>query len=134
MEADAQRTLQQIRKAPLREEAVRHFLGVFEAHGEHTADVKARSERAYRFQTPHRPLFQFDVKGLDYQESRWAETDLDRVLDVDMQDLVFRLESMPESDLVPMLHTGIGKSDLIPRMFGVTFATQPMDVCCRTLS
>jgi hypothetical protein len=117
--------LKSVRDAGSRKDAVRAFLGVLEAHGEHIADVKERVDQVYLFRTPSRPVFQFDVTGFEYRESGWVGSKLDRLLDRSMQGLVFKLESMPESDFVPLLHTGIGKSDLIPRMFGVTFDYPP---------
>ena len=114
MQTNVQSALAGIRGARSRDDAVRHFLGILDARAEHIADVKRRVEQVYRFETPDRPVFQYDVTGLDYQKSDWLDSDLDRLLDGSMQGLVFKLESMPESDFVPLLHTGIGKSDLIP--------------------
>lgn len=125
METNLQTSLTSIRSARSRDDAVGHFLAVIDAHGEHIADVKRRVAQVYRFETPDRPVFQFDVTGFDYEKSDWLGSELDRLLDRGMQGLVFKLESMPESDFVPLLHTGIGKSDLIPRMFGVTFDYPP---------
>ncbi len=121
MQTDMPLVLESLRKAESRSEAVRCFLDVLEGHRDHTEDIKRRVEQVYRFETPDRPVFQFDVMGFEYQESGWVGSDLDRLLDGGMQELVFKLESMPESDFIPLLHTGIGRSDLIPRMFGVTF-------------
>ena len=114
-----------LRKADSRREAVHRFSGLLEAHREHIQDVKARVDQVYRFETPDRPVFQFDVTGLVYEQSTWVNSKLDRLLDGALQNLAFKLESMPQSDFVPLLHTGIGKSDLIPRMFGVTFDYPP---------
>ncbi len=117
--------LTDIRQAATRCEAVRCFLDGLAPYREHIADVKRRAEQIYRFQTPERPWFQFDVTGFTYESSRWAATELDRILDNGMQSILFKLESLPQSDWVPMLTTGIGKSDLFPRMFGVTFDYPP---------
>ena len=113
--------LESLCRARSREEAVRRFRDALDTHAEHIADVKRRAEQVYRFETPDRPWFQFTVTGFKYEPSSWAGSELDRLLDGGMQGLVYRLESMPASDFVPLLHTGIGRSDLIPRMFGVTF-------------
>jgi hypothetical protein len=125
METKLQTSLASIRSAKSRGDAVRRFLAVVDAHAEHIADVKRRVEQVYRFETPDRPVFQYDVTGFEYEKSDWLNVDLDRLLDRGMQGLVFRLEAMPESDFVPLLPTGVGKSDLIPRMFGVTFDYPP---------
>ena len=108
-----------------RDEAVSCFLDLLEIHSEKIADVKKRVEQVYRFETPDRPVFQFDVKGLAYHESRWVRSDLDKLLDRNMQNLAFKLESMPESDFVPLLGAGLSGPWLIPSMFGVTFDFSP---------
>lgn len=117
-----------LRKTGSRREAVHRFLGTLETHREHIRDVKKRVDQVYRFETPDRPVFQFDVTGFQYEKSRWAHSQLDVLLDSEMQRLAFQLETphgLPESDYVPLLHPGIHTSDLIPRMFGVTFDCPP---------
>jgi len=111
--------------APSRAEAVRRFLALLDAHQPHLADLRRRVEQAYRFETPDRPIFQFDVAGFEYRPAGWVSSALDKLLDSNLQRLAFQIESMPESDVMPTLSTGIGASDLIPRMFGVTFDTTP---------
>jgi len=108
-----------------REEAVARFFDLLAAHSDRIDDTKRRVDQVYRFETPDRPVFQFDVTGFDYQRARWVQSDLDALLDSQLQSHVFKLESMPESDFVPLLHPGIGASDLIPRMYGVTFDYPP---------
>lgn len=125
MEADVQTVLQSIRDAGSRDDAVDRFMAVLADHGDHIADVKRRVDQVYRFETPDRPVFQYDVTGFVYEQSHWADSKLDRLLDRGIQGLAFKLETMPESDFVPLLPPGIGKSDLIPRMFGVTFDYPP---------
>ena len=117
--------LESIRNAGSSKEAMRRFFDVLEVYAERVADVKKRVEQVYRFETPERPVFQFDVTGFKYEKSWWAKSKLDSFIDRQMQGLVFRLESTPESDFVPTLGIGIGRSDLIPRMFGVTFDYPP---------
>lgn len=117
--------LESIRKAASRDEAISCFVRLLTEHREHIADVKERVKQVYQFETPDCPVFQFDVIGFEYREGRWVDSGLDRMLDSSLQGLAFKLESMPESDFVPLLHPGIGKSDLIPRMFGVTFDYPP---------
>jgi hypothetical protein len=114
-----------LRQSSTRREAVQRFLDALAAHREHIEDVKRRAEQIYRCETPSRPWFQFDVTGFTYEPSRWVASELDKILDSGMQSALFKLESLPESDFVPMLGTGIAKSDLFPRMFGVTFDYPP---------
>jgi hypothetical protein len=125
MKNDPDSTLVALRAAPSRTEAVRRFTDLLDAHGPRLADLKRRGEQVYRFETPARPIFQFDVTGHIYEPAGWAESALDRLLDSNLQRIAFQLASMPESDVMPTLGTGLGTSDLIPRMFGVTFDATP---------
>ena len=118
---EIQAHLATFRKSVSREEAVHLYLDIQNTHKEHIIDVKRRVEQVYRFETPDRPVFQFDVKGFIYEKSDWVRTDDDHVLDRGLQNIVYKMESMPDSDFVPLLPTGFDRSDLIPRMFGVTF-------------
>lgn len=120
-ETDAAPFLGTIRKAGSRREAARAFLERLAAHADAIDDSVHRAEQVYRFETPRRPWFQFDLTGFAYQRSAWATGDLDRLLDANLQRLTYQLESLPGQDFVPLLSTGVGTSDLIPRMFGVTF-------------
>lgn len=114
-----------IRNADSLGEAVRCFFDILEPHNDHIVDVKKRVQQVYQFETPERPVFHFNVTGFKYERSKWVQSELDGFLDKQIQGLVFKLKNMPESDFVPMLSTGIGRSDLIPRMFGVTFDYPP---------
>jgi hypothetical protein len=125
MKADPDAQLAGLRAAPSRAEAVRWFDELLDQHSARLADLKERVDQAYRFETPDRPIFQFDVTGFEHRPSAWADASLDRLLDGNLQRLAFQLSSMPESDFMPTLSTGIGASDLIPRMFGVTFDRTP---------
>ena len=104
---------------------MRRFTDLLDAHGARLADLKRRVDQVYRFETPDRPVFQFDVTGHKYEPAAWADSALDRLLDSNLQRIAFQLCSMPESDVMPTLGTGLGASDLIPRMFGVTFDVTP---------
>ena len=125
MQNDPAITLAALRTAPSRVEAVRRFFDLLDAHGARRADLKRRVDQVYRFETPDRPVFQFDVTGHKYEPAAWADSALDKLLDSNLQRIAFQIERMPESDVMPTLGTGIGRSDLIPRMFGVTFDVTP---------
>ena len=101
------------------------FLELLGVHRPRIEDTRRRVEAVYRFETPARPVFQWDVQGLQYRRSDWVRSKLDELLDANLQRIAFQLQSFPESDFVPTLATGIGTSDLIPRMFGVTFDITP---------
>jgi hypothetical protein len=100
---------------------VAQFFALLAAHHDRIEDTKRRVDQVYRFESPDRPVVQFNVAGFQYERAHWVHSGLDALLDTQMQRLIYQLESMPESDFVPLLHSGIGKSDLIPRMYGVTF-------------
>jgi len=82
-------------------------------------------EQVYRFRTPDRPVLRFDVAGLAYEESRWISSELDGMLDSNLQRILYQLESLPETDYVPALHPAWSGSGLIPEMYGVEFDRPP---------
>jgi hypothetical protein len=125
MKTNPDSALSALRAASSRADAVRRFFDLLDAHASRLADLKHRVEQVYHFETPDRPVFHFDVTGHRYEPAAWVDSSLDRLLDGNLQRIAFQIKRMPESDVMPTLGTGIGRSDLIPRMFGVTFDVTP---------
>jgi len=117
-------------KAHTRKDAVASLLDLLEAHSAKTEETKRLTEQIYAFQTPDRPVFRFDVGGYEageftYERSSWVRSELDGMLDHNMQRARYQLENLPESDSVPVLHPGEYESLIIPRMFCGDFDVLP---------
>ena len=104
--------------ASSRTDAVSVFLGCLDAHRPKTDETIRLVEQIYRFETPDRPVLEYATTGHNYERSGWVRSRLDGVLDKTMQWNCFNLETLPQSDFVPVL-TGLWSgSHLISRMFG----------------
>jgi len=113
--------VESIRKARTRQDAVAIFLDLLELHKPRIEETKCLVGQIYEFETPDRPVVEFDVTGHRYKKSQWVRSDLDQLLDSNIQSLCFQIESLPESDFVPCLGPGWGHSDLIGRMLGAEY-------------
>ena len=101
-----------------RDYAVAEFLDLVESHRVKSDETRRLVEQVYDFQTPDRPVFQFQVKGYEYEKSEWVRSRRDELLDHNIQTNRYQMESLPQNDYVPMLYPIKGKSDLIGTMFG----------------
>ena len=110
-----------LHQAATRGEALRIFLALLDRHAERIAKTKARVEDIYRFVTPDRPVVDFDVSGFNHCGGAWVQSAQDGLLDGQMQQIAFRLESLPEADFVPCMSPGTMGSEFIPLMFGAEF-------------
>ena len=101
-----------------RRESVKGFLDLLEENRERIDETKRLVEQIYRFETPDRPMVEFDVTQtpdwryagelwqFEYDRSSWVRTELDRILDHNMQRIRHQLENLPESDYVPAMECG----------------------------
>jgi len=106
-------------------QAIEQLFGHLDRHARRIAETRSLVDAAFRFQTPARPVIQFEPAGFAYEASPWADTAHKRLLDHTIQNICFQLEALPESDYVPALHPNWGRSDLIPGMWGVEFDYTP---------
>lgn len=109
--------------------AAQCFLELLEKNKPRIDETKHLIEQIYRFETPDRPVIYFNVERTpdwrfngkntfqyDYVKSSWVSSDLDKLLDDNVQRIMFQLERFPEADYVPTLRGG-GAS--IGSMYGV---------------
>ena len=117
-----------------RRESVSRFLDLLEKNGERIEETKQLVAQIYRFETPERPMVEFDVtqtpdwrySGIlwqwEYVESPWVNSELDRMLDHNIQRIRYQLENLPETDYVPALEGGGAP---IAEMFGAERTSLP---------
>jgi len=113
--------LQCYRKQNSRRAAVECFFDGLDRMRERVELSEMCIEQIYRFETPESPVINVLPNGFVYEKSGWAEGDLDRLLDHNLQRNLWQLEVLPESDYTPFLQAGGVGNDLLPALFGSEF-------------